>query len=328
MRPSLTRAATVAALLLAVGGPAVAQPPPAQPEIPARRLDRLDRTVRELNQIVRQGASTGRPVIVAPETLPAELDQLRTQFEDLAAAQRSNVSTIETLTAELAQARGAYNASQTQVTELQGRLAALEARLAAFEQRVAAAEAAAVAVPAAAPPLEEDDAPPPPPPPSAGTRRPGPAAAAGAATRRTDEGSLGSLRGREFPSEPAAAFQRARQQLLEGDYAGAALGFEDYATRFPDDPKAAEARYWHGETLYVRDDYQGAAQSYVAALRGWPTTGWAPDALVKLSSALVEIRQNDRACQTLDEFSRRYASAPAAVKARAERVRIRAACKA
>ena len=38
--------------------------------------------------MIRQGAASGRPVVVAPETLPTDVDQLRTRLDDLEAAHR------------------------------------------------------------------------------------------------------------------------------------------------------------------------------------------------------------------------------------------------
>jgi tol-pal system protein YbgF len=279
-------------LLIASGGTAWAQ----QTERDDRRIDRMERTVRQLEGIIRQGAATGRPVTVAPETLPTDVAQLRTRLDDLEAAHRSLISTVEALTNELNGARRTATEAQAQVRELQTRVAVAESRLA--------------------------EPPPPPPPaidPAAAVAGTPPATAA----RRPAEGSLGAV---SAPGDPAVAFQRARQQLLEGDYASASRGFEAFATAYPSDPRAAEARYWLGETLYIREDYGAAAQAYIAALRGWPATSWAPDALVKLSGSLVELKQTERACQTLGEFTRRYASSSASVKARAAGVRTRAKC--
>ena len=284
MPPIRFAAAALALVLLAGEGAATAQAvAQSPPEPPARRLDRLDRAVRDLNAIVRQGAATGRPVIVAPETLPGELDGLRTRLDDLEAARRDQTSTIEALTADLAAARRTVGEAQAQVRDLQARVTALEA----------AAKAAAAAVP--------------PPPEPAGEETPAPATGGEAA-------------------RPEAVFQRARQRLLEGDYAGAGAGFQDYVTRFPDGAQTAEARYWLAETQFIREQHAAAAQNYALALQGWPKGGWAPDAVVKLSGALTAIDRAPAACQALAELDRRYPQASAAVTARAKTARTRTRC--
>jgi tol-pal system protein YbgF len=128
-------------------------------------------------------------------------------------------------------------------------------------------------------------------------------------------------------ADPAAAFAEARTLLQAGRFAEAGTAFETYAARHPDQPNAAEAHYWLAETLTLRQNPGDAAQSYIAALEGWPQTSWAPDALVKLSGALIELQEPAEACKSLAEFDRRYASAPAALKTRARAAKTRAKCR-
>lgn len=125
---------------------------------------------------------------------------------------------------------------------------------------------------------------------------------------------------------PAAAWAEARRLMDAGRFVEASEAFETYTTTYADQPNAAEANYWLGETLYVRENYGDAAQAYIVALKGWPQSSWAPDALVKLSGSLIALKQNGEACKTLGEFDRRYGSAPAPVKARAKSARTTAKC--
>jgi tol-pal system protein YbgF len=129
------------------------------------------------------------------------------------------------------------------------------------------------------------------------------------------------------PSDPAQAFAAARALMDAGRFAEAGDAFEAYTTAHAGQANAPEANYWLGETLYVRENYGDAAQAYIAALKGWPKLGWAPDALVKLSNSLIRLEQPAEACKTLGEFTRRYASAPAAVKTRAQAARTQAKCR-
>ena len=128
------------------------------------------------------------------------------------------------------------------------------------------------------------------------------------------------------PADPAEAFKAARQLLLDGDYANAGSAFETFVTNYPDNPRTPEARYWLGETLFVREAYGDAAGAYIGAIRGWPQTAWAPDATLKLSRALVALKKPADACKTLDELGRRYPKAPPAVLSRAAATRVAAKC--
>jgi tol-pal system protein YbgF len=125
---------------------------------------------------------------------------------------------------------------------------------------------------------------------------------------------------------PASAWAEARRLMDAGRFEEASQAFESYATTYSREPNVAEANYWLGETLYVRENYGDAAQAYIVALKGWPQSSWAPDALVKLSNSLIALKQTSEACKTLGEFDRRYASAPAAIKARARTARTTAKC--
>ena len=125
---------------------------------------------------------------------------------------------------------------------------------------------------------------------------------------------------------PSEAFTAARQLMLGGDYTGAEGAFRDYAERYGASAKAPEARYWLGKTLAARGANADAAQAYIAAIRGWPATSWAPDATVELARSLIAIRKTADSCQILGEFDRRYPKAAPAVKGRAAAARTQAKC--
>ncbi len=123
------------------------------------------------------------------------------------------------------------------------------------------------------------------------------------------------------------AYRRAKQLLLEGQYTPASQAFQAFVDTYGDSSRAPEARYWLGETLYIRGLYPDAAAAYIGAIRGWPQTSWAPDAVVKLARALVALDKPTDACRALEEFDRRYSDAPAATRTRAQAVRAAAKCK-
>ena len=121
---------------------------------------------------------------------------------------------------------------------------------------------------------------------------------------------------------PSEAFNQARQLALGGDYASAEPALQDYISRYGDGPKGPEARYWLGKALAARAANPEAATAFIGAIREWPQVSWAPDAVVELSRALVRMRKPADACQTLDEFARRYPKAAPAVQARAAATRV------
>jgi tol-pal system protein YbgF len=290
-----------------------------------KRVDRLDKQVRELHAIVFQARDTGQPVTVKTENADPAAAALSSRMDDLEAALKKVQGTNEVLVHDLAQERDALakervdRAAQTQA--LTDRIAALEAKVANL-----------------APP------PPPPPPPEAVAPTKGAkSAAATSAAQAADTGSLNAQVKKDAkkdlaaPKDPkakaaaaaAAELKAARDQLSAADYAGAGDAFESFLAKYPTDARAPEAYYWLGESYYVRDQYGDATTAYARALKGWPKTTWAGDALVKLARSLTAVKQPADACVALDEFDHRYSDeASAATKTRAAQARTKASCKA
>ena len=270
---------TLAPVMLAPVAPAVAQTAMPDPldDRSVKRLDKMEKVVRELRSIVFQGRDTGQPVVVQAAETDAQIGAMSERMRDLEQTLTRLNGQNESLTHDLDEARRANEAEKARADGLDQRLAALEKRLADQE----AAALAAVPAPPAPPPASTD---------------------------------------------PAQAFKQARQLLLDGDYGAAESAFAGYVEAFPDNSKTPEARYWLGETQFVREAYGEAAGSYLGAVRGWPQTSWAPDAVLKLSRSLIALKKPADACKTLDELARRYPKAPSSVTAKAATTRAQAKC--
>ncbi len=129
-----------------------------------------------------------------------------------------------------------------------------------------------------------------------------------------------------LPDDPDAAFNQARNFMLNGDFQVADQAFEQFNRRFPNAPQRGEALYWHGETKYINEDYDQARALYIESLRASPSGSRAPDALVKLSLSLFYMGQGAEACATLAAFPQEFPRASAAARARAARARAEAGC--
>ena len=267
-------AATALALALVVG-PALAQTPMADPldARDAKRVDRMEKVVRELRAIVFQLRDTGKPVVVQPADTEPRLQELSERIRDLEQSLTRINGQLESTAFELRQAKQAN-------TDLQAQVKSLSDRLATFEE-------------AAAPPATEAPA---------EAAAPPPKASAG------------------------EAFTQARELMLAGDYDAAEAAFASYVQTYPDSPRAPEARYWWGKTLSVKGAQAQAAQAFIAAIRGWPKTAWAPDAVVELARSMVALKKPTDACAILSELPKRYPKAPAAVTTRAQATSRQAKC--
>jgi tol-pal system protein YbgF len=246
----------------------------------ARRVDNLEKVVRELRAIVFQGRETGAPVVIQPAETQGQINSLTDRLGDLDRTLTRINGEMEVIKHDLDQMRQDDN-------DLRAQNAALKEEVRALDQRVQGLSA--------------------PPPPAPAAAEPAPAAA-------------------PPTNDPTAAFTAARTLWQSGDNAGAEAAFRDFADRYGESPRAAEARYYLGKTLVARGAWAEAATADIGALRGWPQTRWAPDAVLDLSRALVGLGKNTDACKSLDELGRRYPKAPAAVLAGAKTVRHQAAC--
>lgn len=276
-----TLLAAVAVLTVSLGGAAAwAQTPMPDPldERSVRRLDKMEKVVRELRSIVFQGRDSGKPVVVMPAETEAQIQSVTDRVADLEETLTRLNGQNDTLTFELQQTRKALADAQAANRTLADRLAALESRTTQIEAAAAASQQAAA---------EEE------------------AAAA---------------------EDPDAAFARARQLMLDGDYDSAETAFDAFVKAHGDSPQGPEARYWLGKTLSVRGAHADAAGAFIGAIRGWPKTTWAPDAVLELSRSLIALKKPADACQTLDELARRYPKAPPAVLGRAATARAQAKC--
>ncbi len=252
-----------------------------------RRLDRLDKQMREIRAIVLQGRDTGQPVVVKPEGPDPAVEALQTKLDQQDQTIRTLSGQVEVLGHDLEEARRQNAAAHDAETELRGEVKALADQM----NRTQAPPPDAQATPPNAP----DQAPP-------------PADATGAPTE-------------------ASAFKAAKVKLASGDYPSAGDAFTAYLQQYGASPHAKEAYYLLGESYYVRSLYGDATTAYARALKDWPKTPWAPDATVKLSRALSSTNRPDQACAALGEFDKRYAAtAPKAVKTRAATTAAAAKC--
>lgn len=313
--PMMSRALLTVSLL------AIALPAAAQDNA---RLDRVERSLKEVRSIVFQGRDTGQPVVIKPAGPDPQVTALEQKVSDLEQTLQRVNGQLDTATHDLDEAKHALADERAASGEQMKSMADRLARLEAVQAAAVPPPPPAVAPPPPAP--AEAEAPPPPPAP---TRR-GRASAATARAQAEDEGVLGGpavAAPAAPPATEAQSYRAAKALLSSGDYAAATGAFQDYIGRFPSSPRLPEARYWLGETYFIQNNPPEAARAYALALKGWPKTGWAAESTLKLSQSLVQLNRPEQACAALGEFQRRYgAGASAGLKARAEAIRVKAKC--
>jgi len=142
-----------ALVVLGTAGVAASQTPIEDPlDIrDAKRVDRMEKAVRELRAIVFQLRDTGKPVVVQPADTDARMDELGRKVADLESSLKGLNGSIDTTTRELDQARRENAALKSQVQSLSDRLAGAEQKLAAAAAPAPTAPAVEAQAPAGDP---------------------------------------------------------------------------------------------------------------------------------------------------------------------------------
>ncbi len=117
---------------------------------------------------------------------------------------------------------------------------------------------------------------------------------------------------------PRGDYDAAYAMVLAGDYAGAETGFTRFLENHPNDPLAANAQFWLGESYFARKQYRDAADAFLKSYTDYPDSNKVTDSLLKLGLSLKGIGQTDAACATFNELLTKYPGAPTAVRAEAQ----------
>ena len=130
----------------------------------------------------------------------------------------------------------------------------------------------------------------------------------------------------DYGLTPEEQYERAFNLLRQANYPEAEVAFKSFIDKNPKDKLIDNAKYWYGETLYVRARFDESAVAFADAYQQNPRGTKAPDSLLKLAMSLGALNKNPDACVTLNELKTKYPNATATIKARAEDERSRLKC--
>ena len=125
---------------------------------------------------------------------------------------------------------------------------------------------------------------------------------------------------------PKDEYDMAYGYVLHKDYALAEQAFRDFLRKHPNEKLVSDAQYWLGESLFQRQRYRDAAESFLAVSTKFEHSGKAPDALLRLGQSLAALNQKEAACATLAEVGRKFPRASASVKRGVTQEQKRAHC--
>ena len=286
-RPITALAAAAAISLTPIAAFAQRQAP-----TPEQRLDRLE---REVNQVQRQVFPKGRPADTAGfsdepaatqssvATLDQRLDALERQMSDLLRASEENGHRLQTLESDLSKVR----------TDQEQRLSTLEQRMSEAAAAAAAgpqaAEPAAVPKPATSKPVTTKVKPT-----TAVKSQGGPAPAASTADA-TPAGDPGE-----------DAYSQGFRLWESGQYDGAIAALKSFTAAYPKHRRASYANNLIGRSLLSKGNAREAAAAFLANYRNNPSGERAPDSLLYLGQALMQLGQPGQACKAYQELDAVY----------------------
>lgn len=123
---------------------------------------------------------------------------------------------------------------------------------------------------------------------------------------------------------PEDLMRTAMVDYLAGNYDLAMAGFQEFLTKYPNDPRAGEAQLSRGETLFNQKKYDQAVIEYDVFLQKYPDSDKTRTALYKKGLALAELDQTQPALTVLDKVVKDFPNTSEATNAQAKVRELRA----
>jgi tol-pal system protein YbgF len=118
------------------------------------------------------------------------------------------------------------------------------------------------------------------------------------------------------PDDRDAFLALAQKEEASGDKGVARELYQQFAKRWPTDPKAAEASYRAGEILFAQRRYREAILAHGKVAEGFPRSDLAPHALVRIGESMIALDMKDDATAILGQVLEKYPKSPAAPRAK------------
>ncbi len=125
---------------------------------------------------------------------------------------------------------------------------------------------------------------------------------------------------------PAALYDRAFSLVKNRQYDAAQGEFEDFLQQYPSHELAGNAKYWLGETHYVRGDFETASRIFAEGYQQFPKGSKAADNLLKLGLSLEAAGKPQDACIALRQLKKENPAGETPVLRRATQEMSRLGC--
>ncbi|MEO8669478.1 MAG: tol-pal system protein YbgF, partial [Bauldia sp.] len=126
--------------------------------------------------------------------------------------------------------------------------------------------------------------------------------------------------------DPATDFKAAYDLTVRGDYDLAEAGFRQFIASYPNDPRAAEAQYWIGDSLFSRGRYGEAAAEFRDGYKKYPQSPKGAETLLKIGMSATATEDFASACKIYAQLLKQYPQASNALRQRVKVEQASAGC--
>ncbi len=119
------------------------------------------------------------------------------------------------------------------------------------------------------------------------------------------------------PDDKSAVLAAAQKEERDGDKGVARQMYDEYARRWPGDPRTADARFRSGEIAFGQKRWRDALLSYGKVAEDFPRADVAPDAMLGAAESMVNLDMKDDARAILEQLVEKYPKSKAAARAKA-----------
>ncbi len=125
---------------------------------------------------------------------------------------------------------------------------------------------------------------------------------------------------------PKEQYNFAFGLLRQANYDKAEIALKEFVRLHPKKKLASNARYWLGETYYVRTAYVQAAEVFLEGYQSDPKGTKAPDSLLKLGMSLSGLDKKREACAAFDKLIKDYPGVSAELRNKVDREKQKNSC--
>ena len=116
--------------------------------------------------------------------------------------------------------------------------------------------------------------------------------------------------------DKAGLLALAQREEKDGDKGVARELYQEYARRYPSDPKSAEAQFRAGEILFEQKRWREALLAYGKVAEGYPRSELAANAMLGAAESMLRLDMKDDARAVLEQLLQKYPKDDAAKRAK------------